>query len=97
MFNRIGLGIGLKIFFAQANWIPGFGGLNLFFLVILSQITVQCVKLFTDKILAHYLCTLLSHIFFMYLKLSLARVKFPSKVDCPAIIPKCENIMHCYP
>jgi hypothetical protein len=30
MFNRIGLCIGLKIFFAQANWIPGLGGLNLF-------------------------------------------------------------------
>jgi hypothetical protein len=27
----------------------------------------------------------------------MARVKFPSKVDCPAIIPKCENIMHLLP
>jgi hypothetical protein len=66
MFNRIGLlCIGLKSFFAQANWIPVIGGLNLFFLVILSQTTVQSVKLFTDKILAHYLCTLfLSYYFF---------------------------------
>jgi hypothetical protein len=30
MFSMIGLCVGLKIYFFQANWIAGFAGLNLF-------------------------------------------------------------------
>ncbi len=47
-------------FFSHANEIAGFGALNLFFLVILSELAIQCVSnsYFADMILAHYLCTL---------------------------------------
>jgi hypothetical protein len=31
MFSRVGLFVGLKILFFQANAIVGFGGLNLFY------------------------------------------------------------------
>ncbi len=45
-------------FFFQANGIPGFDGLNFFFLVILSELTVQCIiATYTDGSL-HIICAL---------------------------------------
>jgi hypothetical protein len=42
MFKRIGFCVGLKMFILQANGIAGFGGLNLFSLVFLSEVE-ECV------------------------------------------------------
>jgi hypothetical protein len=51
------------LFHFSGEWDVGFGGLNFVFLVIWSELTVQCVGnnyLFTGKVnLAHYLWTLL--------------------------------------
>jgi hypothetical protein len=44
--------------FFQTNGVAGFGGLNLVFLVMLSELTVSLYLLFSDRILAQYLCTL---------------------------------------
>jgi hypothetical protein len=45
------------LIYFQVNGIVGFGGLNLFFLVILSELIVHCVIIiYSHVVLAWYLC-----------------------------------------
>jgi hypothetical protein len=73
MFSRIELCVRLKIYFFQANEIVGFGGLNYFFLVILSEVATV-VPLSFQNISDEYL------IFFIF-SLRPSNHKFSQNLD----------------
>ncbi len=68
MFSRIGLCVSLKIFLS-GQWDCWIWCFEFIFIVILSELIIQCViSSIQTRVLAHYLCTLLNKKLRIYLR-----------------------------